>query len=184
MVTAVNACESSNWHRVGSAAARMTTFDYLVLFVLICSVVISTLRGLVKEILSLLGWLVGFFVANAYCDALATLLPDVIPGKSGRLIVAFLALFIGVKLLMALLTLAVDAVVRASGLTVADRGLGGLFGLARGMVIVLAVVLVCGTTALPQQAFWKQALLSPLAETAARTALPFLPGEMARYVRF
>lgn len=162
----------------------MTVFDYLVLFVLICSVVISTMRGLVKEILSLLSWVVGFFVANAYCDALAGLLPDVIPGKSGRLIVAFLALFIGVKLLMWLLTLAVDAIVRASGLTVADRGLGGLFGLARGMVIVLAVVLVCGMTAIPEQAFWKQALLSPLAETAAKTVVPFLPGSMARQVRF
>ena len=162
----------------------MTVFDYLVLFVLICSVVISTMRGLVKEILSLLGWVVGFFVANAYCDALAVLLPDVIPGKSGRLIVAFLALFIGVKLLMLLLALAVDAIVRASGLAVADRGLGGLFGLARGIVIVLAVVLICGTTAIPEQAFWKQALLSPLAETAARTALPYLPGALARQVRF
>ena len=162
----------------------MTVFDYLVLFVLICSVVISTMRGLVKEILSLLGWVVGFFVANAYCDGLAALLPEAIPGKSGRLIVAFLVLFIGVKLLMWLLTVAVDAIVRASGLTVADRGLGGLFGLARGMVIVLAVVLVCGTTAVPQQAFWKEALLSPLAETAARTTIPFLPGALASRVQF
>ena len=44
----------------------MTIFDYLVLFVLVSSVVISTLRGLVKEILSLLGWIVAFVVANMY----------------------------------------------------------------------------------------------------------------------
>ncbi len=54
----------------------MTVFDYLVLFVLISSVVISTLRGLVKEILSLLGWIVAFVVANAYGAALAPLLAD------------------------------------------------------------------------------------------------------------
>lgn len=162
----------------------MTIFDYLVLFVLACSVVISTLRGLVKEMLSLLSWVVGFFVANAYCEQFAQMLPDMIPGRSGRLIVAFLALFIGVKLLMMLLNMAIDAIVKASGLVLVDRGLGGLFGLARGMVIVLAAVLVCGTTALPEQPFWRQALLSPLAETAARTALPLLPGSMARYVRF
>lgn len=162
----------------------MTIFDYLVLFVLICSVVISTMRGLVKEILSLLGWVVSFMVANAYGENLAILLPAAIPGNSMRLIVAFIALFIGVRLLMMLLTMALDAVIKASGLTLADRGLGGLFGLARGMLIVLAAVLLCGMTAIPQQAFWKNALLSPLVETGARTVKPFLPGDVARHVNF
>jgi membrane protein required for colicin V production len=162
----------------------VTVFDYLVVFVLICSIVISTLRGLVKEILSLLSWIVAFVVANAYGEALAKLLPDLIPGSTTRLIVAFIALFIGVRILMLLFSMAVDALVKASGLTLADRGLGGLFGLWRGIVIVLAVVLICGMTAIPQQPFWKEALLSPLAETAARTVKPYLPGDVARHVQF
>ena len=57
-------------------------------------------------------------------------------------------------------------------------------GLARGLVLVLAGVLLCGMTAIPQQPFWKDAILSPLAETAARTAKPYLPGEFARHVKF
>ena len=142
------------------------------------------MRGLVKEILSLLGWIVSFVVANAYGETLAGLLPDAIPGYATRLIVAFIALFIGVSLLMLLLTKAVEALVRAGGLTVADRGLGGLFGLARGVVIVLAVVLVCGMTAIPKQPFWKDAVLSPLAETAAMTVKPFLPGSFAQNIQF
>jgi membrane protein required for colicin V production len=162
----------------------VTIFDYLVLFVLVCSVVISTLRGLMKEILSLLSWVVSFVVANAYGEALAKLLPDMMPGKTTRLIVAFIALFIGARLLMLLLSMAVDAVIKASGLTLADRGLGGLFGLGRGLVIVLAVVLLCGMTAIPQQPFWREALLSPLAETAARTVKPYLPGDFASHVQF
>jgi len=162
----------------------VTIFDYLVLFVLICSIVISTLRGLVKEILSLLSWVVSFVIANAYGEDLAGWLPDLVPGNVTRLIVAFLALFIGVRLLMMLLTMAIDALIKAAGLTLADRGLGGLFGLGRGLVIILAVVLVCGMTAIPQQPFWKEALLSPLAETAARTVKPFLPGDIARHVQF
>jgi membrane protein required for colicin V production len=162
----------------------MTIFDYLVLFVLIASVVISTMRGLVKEMLSLLGWIVAFVVANAWGESLAGLLPEAIPGHATRLIVAFLALFIGVRLLMMLLIMAIDAVIKASGLTLADRGLGGLFGFARGLVLVLAGVLVCGMTAIPQQAFWKDAMLSPLAETAARTVKPYLPGEVGQHVKF
>ena len=162
----------------------MTIFDYVVLFILICSIVISTLRGLVKEILSLIGWIVSFVVANAYGEEAAKFLPDAIPGALARLIVAFLALFIGVRLLMMLLSMAVEAIIKASGLTLADRGLGGLFGLARGVVIILAGVLLCGMTSLPQQPFWKEAVFSPLAETAARTVKPFLPGEVAGYVKF
>ncbi|MFJ2986678.1 CvpA family protein [Collimonas sp. NPDC087041] len=162
----------------------MTIFDYLVLFVLICSVVISTLRGLVKEILSLASWVIALVVANAYGENLAELLPDAIPGNVTRLIVAFLALFIGVRLLMMLFSMAINAVIKASGLGVVDHGLGVIFGLARGVVIVLAAVLVCGATAIPQQPFWRDAMLSPLAETAARTVIPYLPGAFASHLKF
>ena len=162
----------------------MTIFDYLVLFVLVASVVISTLRGLVKEILSLLGWEVAFVVANAYGAQLAPMLPTMIPGEAVRLMVAFVALFLGVRILMGLLTMAVDALVQAAGLSLADRGLGGLFGLARGIVIVLFGVILCGMTSIPQQDFWKNALLSPMAETGARTVKPFLPAALAQHVQF
>jgi len=162
----------------------VTIFDYLVLFVLVSSVVISTMRGLVKEILSLLGWVVAFVVANAYGAGLAPLLPELIPGETVRLMVAFVALFLGVRILMGLLALALGALIEASGLSLADRGLGGLFGLARGVVIVLAAVILCSMTSIPQQDFWKDALLSPLAETGARTVKPFLPAALAQHVQF
>ena len=162
----------------------MTIFDYLVLFVLVSSVVISTLRGLVKEILSLLGWIVAFVVANAYGARLAPMLPDLLPGDTARLILAFIVLFLGVRILMGLLSLAIGALVEASGLGLADRGLGGLFGLARGIVIVLAAVILCGMTSIPQQAFWRDALLSPMAETGVRTVKPFLPAALARHVGY
>jgi membrane protein required for colicin V production len=154
------------------------------MFVLLASVVISTMRGLVKEILSLVSWVVAFVIANAYGAALAPMLPSMIPGEAVRLMVAFVALFLGTRILMGLLTLAVDAVVKASGLSLADRGLGGLFGLARGIVIVLFAVILCGMTSIPQQDFWKNALLSPMAETGARTVKPFLPAALTQHVHF
>jgi len=162
----------------------VTIFDYLVLFVLVSSVVISTMRGLVKEILSLLGWVIAFVVANAYGAQLGPMLPELIPGETLRLMVAFVALFLGVRILMGLLSLALGAVIEASGLSLADRGLGGLFGLARGVVIVLAAVILCSMTSIPQQDFWKDALLSPLAEAGARTVKPFLPAALAQHLQF
>lgn len=162
----------------------MTAFDYLVLFVLVCSVVIGLFRGLVKEVLSLLSWVIAFVVANAYSETFATLLPEAVPGATIRLIVAFLVLFIGVRLLMMLLSMALEAVVTASGLTAVDRALGAMFGVARGALIVLAAVLLCGMTAIPKQPFWKSALLSPLAVSAALIVLPYLPQDFARRIQF
>ncbi len=162
----------------------MTIFDYLVLFVLITSIVISMLRGLMKEILSLVSWIVAFVVANLFSADLAPMLAALVPGAALRLIAAFIALFIVVRLLMGLLMMAVDAAITAAGLTLADRGLGGLFGLARGAVIVLTGVMLAGMTDLPKQDFWKQALFSPMAETGARTVQPFLPADITRHVKF
>jgi len=162
----------------------VTLFDYIVLFVIVCSVIISTMRGLIKEILSLISWIVALVLANAYGSTVAEWLPAVIPGQLSRLIVAFLLLFVGVRILMALLMRALDALIKASGLSLADRGLGGLFGLARGCVIVMAMVLVCGMTSIPQQSFWKDALLSPVAVAAVKTVMPFLPGSITDHMQF
>ncbi len=164
----------------------MTAFDYLVLFILISSIIISTMRGLLKEILSLLGWIIAFLVANAYAVMLAKLIPVSIPysSQSLRLIIAFVVLFIGTRLLVSLLIMAMDSIVTATGLKLIDRSLGSLFGLARGGIIVLALMLGAGMTNLPQQPFWKEAMLRPMAEATALTLKPFLPGSFAQYVRF
>jgi len=160
----------------------MTLFDYLVLFILIASIIISTMRGLIKEILSLASWVIAFLVANAYGVKLAAFLP--FAEQSIRLIAAFITLFIGVHLLMWILSMAIDSVIKAAGLKLVDRGLGSVFGAARGCIIVLALMLVCGMTSLPEQPFWQHALLRSVAEATAMSIKPYLPGSFAHYVKF
>jgi membrane protein required for colicin V production len=80
--------------------------------------------------------------------------------------------------------MAIEALIEAGGLSLTDRGLGSLFGLARGIVIVLAGVILAGMTSMPKQDFWKNALLSPMAESGVRTIKPFLPADMAQHVHF
>ena len=162
----------------------MTIFDYLVLFVLVTSVLISMMRGLVKEIRSLVSWIVAFVIANAYGATLAKFMPEDVPGEAIGLLLAFVVLFIGVRILMGLLSMTVDALVKVTGLSLADRTLGTLFGVARGLVIVLTAVILCGMTSIPQQSFWKNALLSPFAEQGARAIKPYLPAAYAQHVKF
>lgn len=162
----------------------MTAFDYILLFVLGCSLVIGTMRGFLRELLSLAGWVVAFIVANMYGGKLAPMLPAALPGATLRLIVAFIVLFIAARIAMMLFAKAVDALVSAGGLSGLNRFLGCVFGLARGVLISLVLVLLCGMTAVPQQPFWKNAMFSPYAEQAAMMTLPFLPASMAENIAY
>ena len=73
---------------------------------------------------------------------------------------------------------------RIAGLGLADRALGAIFGLARGIVVVLAAVLVAGFTTLPQRTEWRAALLSPPLETVVIAAKPWMPGYIAERIRY
>ena len=162
----------------------MTAFDYALLFLLICSVVIGTMRGLLREILSLASWIVAFIVANLYGEVLAPMLPDAIPGQTIRLIAAFVILFIAVKIAVMILAKAIDSLVNVGGLKGVNRMLGSIFGLARGGLIALVVVLLCGMTSIPQQPFWKEAVFSPMAEEVATMTLPYLPDSIAGNIKY
>jgi membrane protein required for colicin V production len=162
----------------------VTIFDYTVLLIVASSVLIGVLRGLVKEVLSLAGWVAAFFIANAYGPRFAAMLPPSIPGEAPRLIVAFIALFIGTRLLAWLVGMAIGALLTATGLTLADRALGAVFGLARAVIIILAVATVCAMTSIPQQPFWQDAKLRPLVERTARALQPHLPEALARHLRW
>lgn len=161
----------------------MTIFDYLVLLVLGLSVAIGVLRGFVSEAGALVAWIVAYLVASAYAVPFAAML-DAVPGATARLVVAFVVLLIGTRLLMGLVNMAVSALVKATGLSPLDRGLGAVFGLLRGVVIILAVVTVCAMTSVPRQPFWKNAMLRPYVEGTARAVKPLLPEALARHVRY
>ena len=162
----------------------MTAFDYILLVLLIGSMLISLTRGLVKEVISLVSWIVAFYVAINYGEVLEPWLPHAISGDVLRVIVAFVVLFIGTRIVMMFLAKLASLVLRASGLTFMDRFLGALFGLAKGALIALALVLVCGMTRIPQQPFWRNAMFSPMAEAAARMVMPYLPGYFVEYIHY
>jgi membrane protein required for colicin V production len=78
----------------------------------------------------------------------------------------------------------VSRLFRVAGLGLADRVLGAIFGLARGIVAVLIAVLLAGFTALPREPAWRNALLSQPLETAVIAAKPWLPRDVAERVRY
>ena len=162
----------------------MTIFDYAVLAIFVVSILLSVVRGVVRELFSLAGWVVAFMVANSFAAGFAPMLPSSIAGESLRMLLAFAALFLSALLAMALMTMMISALTRTVGLGFADRFFGSLFGFMRGLLVVLLIVLAAGLTALPQEPFWEKALLSKPLETAAMMVIPWLPQDLSRRISY
>ena len=162
----------------------MTEFDYAVLLIVGVSVAIGAVRGLIREAFSLAGWVLAFVVANTFGNEMAVVLRGVIHNEPARLISAFVLLFVVVLLAMGLAGMLLSRLFTIAGLGLADRALGAIFGLARGIVVVLVAVLVAGFTLLPRQPEWRSALLSPPLETAVIAAKPWMPRELAERIRY
>lgn len=119
----------------------MTTFDTVVLVVLACSVFYSIFRGLVKEIFSLLAYVTGFFTANLYQHDLAVYVVKVLTNQTGARLVSFILIFLGTVILVTFIGKAVSGLLSsAGGLSLFNRVMGGIVGLAKGVAIVVAVM--------------------------------------------
>ena len=164
--------------------AHMTAFDFAVLAIVGLSVIVSIWRGLVREVLALLSWVIAFVVAQAYAERFSLWLPSAIASASLRMLIAFVCLFVMVLVLSGLVSMLVSRLVRSVGLGPVDRSVGAIFGLLRGMLAVLILVLLCGLTGLPRHPVWRDAMLSPPLEAIAVSLAPMLPDALSRRINY
>ncbi len=122
--------------------AALTALDWVILVVLGISTLLSLWRGFVREALSLLGWVVAFVVAHAFVDRLALALAEAIGNPTGRYVVAYALLFVATLVVFTVIVRLAAGLVRLAGLSVLDRLLGTVFGLARGVILILALAWV------------------------------------------
>src|SRR5690606_34792426 len=120
---------------------RMNWADWTIVAILVLSALISVKRGFVREALSLATWVAAILVAMIFGGRLAILLVDHIDTPSLRELVAFTLLFVGTLLVGALVNYVISTLVKVTGLSGTDRLLGMCFGLARGAIIVMALLI-------------------------------------------
>jgi membrane protein required for colicin V production len=117
--------------------------DLVLLGVFLLSVLIGLWRGFVFEIVSLLGWLLAFIIANSAGPFLADLIPLSSTDPPLRLWAAYIVVFVLVLLTCTLLARMLRALVSATPLSFIDHLLGGAFGVLRGaLILVIAATLV------------------------------------------
>lgn len=138
----------------------MTGFDFVLLAILAISVVLGLLRGLLKEVLSLVAYASAFLAAIWWGPAVSEWLTQWISQPFVGMALAYLGVFIVVLLSIGVINMTLAALLNKTGLTPADHGLGAMFGLLRGVLFVLVLVILAGYTPLPEEPWWKNAMFS------------------------
>ena len=162
----------------------MTGFDYIVLAVLGASALLGMIRGLIKEVLSLLAFGVAVIAAVWWGGAVAAALSGFISNGFVRAAAGYGGVFVVVLLLVGLLNVSLSGLIQHTGLTPADHGLGAVFGLARGALIVYVLVALAGYTELPQEPWWREARLSGAVVAGVQSSKAVLPPVMSSWVPY
>ena len=163
----------------------MTGFDYGLLAILGVSCFLGVRRGLIKELLSLVSYgLAG--LASVWWGPVVASNPLLhwVGNEYLKLGIAYVALFILVLLMVGLLNMGLASMLRGTGLTPADRGLGAFYGLLRGLLGVLIIVVVLGYTPVPGEAWWKNAMFAPAAVSAVQQIKARVPEPVAGWLPY
>jgi membrane protein required for colicin V production len=162
----------------------MTLFDYAVLGIIGLSILLSVMRGFLREVMALLAWVMAFWLAALYASEVAPLLPQSIPTQQLRMLAAYALVFFLVFVVMSMFSITVSQLLKVLGVGPLDRLLGAVFGFARGLVIVLALVVVAGLTSVPKEPFWRNATFSAPLEAVVAAIKPWLPEALRKELKY
>lgn len=156
----------------------MNELDALILVVIGLSAVLGAVRGMLTEVLSLLLWVAALWVTVTMGDNVTAQLLD-IDTPLLRAIAGYAGTFVVIMLVGNLLIWGLRSLLHGVGLSGTDRALGAGFGVARGMAVVVAGVLLASFTPMPSTALWQSAGLMPLFEWPAAKLAARLPDSEA-----
>jgi membrane protein required for colicin V production len=156
--------------------------DLAFLGVLALSLLIGAWRGLVYEVLSVLGWAASFYLAQWLAPDVALMLPLQSASEPVRYAAAFVLIFILSVFAAGLLAVVIKKLVEAIGLRPVDRTLGAAFGLVRGVILLLAVTVVINMTAFKDAVWWQESVGAEVMSAALKGLKPVLPEQFGKYL--
>ena len=163
----------------------MNNFDLIILAVMLLFTAIGAWRGMVREVITALTWVLSCLLAWFFAGKLSAIFKGMVDDPGLRQLLAFVLIFIVVFVLGMVASWFIHKHLPGKrGFRIANLALGGLIGAARGGVIVIAVFLVAGLTSFPQRPWWREASFAPYFERAAVYVASYMPRDIARHVRY
>jgi membrane protein required for colicin V production len=161
----------------------MLWVDIAILVIVAVSAFLSLLRGLVREVLSLAGWVVAFFVARTFSPTAAGWVAGVVDmPPSAQWAFGFALLFLGTLVATGVLNYLLAKLIAATGLSATDRMLGVVFGVLRGVAIVTLLVFLASFTPMTKDPWWSESMFIPKVLPAADWLRAKIPPEFDQYL--
>jgi membrane protein required for colicin V production len=160
----------------------MATLDWILLAVLTASMLMGVWRGLVREVLSLAGWIAGFLLAQMFAPDVGARLPMEGASEGVRYLAGFVVVFLMVLVLTALSGWVLQKLVAAVGLGILDRMLGAVFGTLRGMILLLVITVIVGMTPVQDTAVWRQSQGAQTLTQLLHFLKPVMPADFGKYL--
>lgn len=163
----------------------MNGFDVILVVALMAFAAMGMVRGMVREVATIVTWVAALLVAWLFAVDVESWFDWLFAERTPRVMAAFLALFAIVWIAgMVAGHLASRHLLGRGSLRIVDRVAGGLIGVVRGAVIVVAVFLAAGLTSAPMQHWWRESSLAPHFERLAVQVARYLPRDVARHIRY
>lgn len=157
--------------------------DLIFIVILAVSTLLGLIRGVIREVLSLVGLVASVYLAFKFSDALSkTYTSQVFEDSRISYIVTFVLIIVATLFAVTLVNLFFSQLLRASGLSFVNRFFGMVFGVLRGTLICSILVLVIGfVPGITSEKWWKDSSLAPIFKNITKTSLKYLPDEVASY---
>jgi membrane protein required for colicin V production len=160
----------------------MTAFDYAVIAVILLSAGLGIWRGFVYEIFALGAWITGIVCAVVFGQKVATWFTFNVE-EWLKIVAAYVLVFIAVFIVVSVTGFIFTKIIRAVGLSPVDRGLGAMFGVVRGVLIVTVVVFIASFSSLKQSDWWQQSASARPFEVMAGILRYRLPDSVTRHFK-
>ena len=160
----------------------MSSTDWILLALLAASMLLGALRGLVYEVLSVMGWIAAFLLAQWFAPTVSEKLPMQGSGETLRHAAAFVLVFIVSVFAAGLFSALMKKIISVVGLRPVDRILGAFFGLFRGLILLLALSVVVHMTALHESEWWLESKGAPMLMTLLKGLKPMLPEKFGAFL--
>jgi membrane protein required for colicin V production len=157
--------------------AHWNWLDWVLATIVVVSVVTAIWKGFVAELVTLASAIAGLIVAALYYERLAHLLTGFTRSAGVAKGISFFLLFIAVLVVGGLISLAARKLIKKVQLQWFDRFLGGIFGLARGVLIDCVMLLGMMAFAIQQGTVEKSAL-APYFSAGSRALAVAMPASM------
>lgn len=162
----------------------MAWLDYVLIGIIAVSALISLFRGFVREAFSLAIWILAFWISWSFFRDLEIHFQSLIASPTVRLGVAFGGLMLVSLLVGGMVNYLLIQLIERTGMSGTDRFIGMIFGAARGVLVVAALVLLAGLTTLPQETWWRESHLMPYFQELAYWLRDLLPKDVAEHFRY